>query len=455
MALRVVTFFVDPPKKQRLVAGELSGQEQVELLYRSAKVFEPDIALTILTSPETDLSRLTFQYDRVSKPIDHDHLTLERARMQLEFVETHTAGERLLFVDSDILVAGSIAAAFSNEYDIGLTWRHDAEMPFNIGVMFVSNGTPAICVRFFRALLDIFERLPEQSLRWYGDQIALAQLVNLTPQEIAVSQIFVKDGIRFRFFPCETYNYTPLNMSLAVRRLPDGAKLIHFKGNRRPMMEPMWRLHLDPAGRSRGFRELRIWLEIFRLTLVRFLFERKVRRDSRRRIVTRGHTHQTWRDWLRQSIDLFGAIPFQAGTAPKIRIAICDNCAIKEHFRLAFAGVGAAPTFGNYADAGDPSDVVLALGLFECAKVEPATIDRIAGGASWLILAYSAREMAGLKPHQARGIGWKSLLTADELRAQLDTLGYTVVAAREASDRRSVVFLCRNLKNTSDTSVTQ
>lgn len=455
MALRVVTFFVDPPKKQRLVAGELSGQEQVELLYRSAKVFEPDIALTILTSPETDLSRLTFQYDRVSKPIDHDHLTLERARMQLEFVKTHTAGERLLFVDSDILVAGSIAAAFSNEYDIGLTWRHDAEMPFNIGVMFVSNGTPAICVRFFRALLDIFERLPEQSLRWYGDQIALAQLVNLTPREIAVSQIFVKDGIRFRFFPCETYNYTPLNTSLAVRRLPDGAKLIHFKGNRRPMMEPMWRLHLDPAGRSRGFRELRIWLEIFRLTLVRFLFERKVRRDSRRRIVTRGHTHQTWRDWLRQSIDLFGAIPFQAGTAPKIRIAICDNCAIKEDFRLAFAGVGAAPTFGNYADAGDPSDVVLALGLFECAKVEPATIDRIAGGASWLILAYSAREMAGLKPHQARGIGWKSLLTADELRAQLDTLGYTVVAAREASDRRSVVFLCRHLKNTSDPAVTQ
>lgn len=455
MALRVVTFFVDPPKKQRLVAGELSGQEQVELLYRSAKVFEPDIALTILTSPETDLSRLTFQYDRVSKPIDHDHLTLERARMQLEFVETHTAGERLLFVDSDILVAGSIAAAFSNEYDIGLTWRHDAEMPFNIGVMFVSNGTPAICVRFFRALLDIFERLPEQSLRWYGDQIALAQLVNLTPREIAVSPTFVKDGIRFRFFPCDTYNFTPVNTSLAVRRLPDGAKLIHFKGNRRPMMEPMWRLHLDPAGRSRGFRELRIWLEILRLTLVRFLFERKVRRDSRRRIVTRGHTHQTWRDWLRQSIDLFGAIPFQAGTAPKIRIAICDNCAIKEDFRLAFARAGVTPICRTEADAGDPSDVVIALGLFECAKVEPATIDRIAGGASWLILAYSAREMAGLKPHQARGIGWKSLLTADELRAQLDTLGYTVVAAREASDRRSLVLLCRHLKNTSDPAVTQ
>jgi hypothetical protein len=54
-ALQIVVFYCAAPGRTHAVADDPTGPEQIGLLYRSARAAMPDVAMTLLTSRETDL----------------------------------------------------------------------------------------------------------------------------------------------------------------------------------------------------------------------------------------------------------------------------------------------------------------------------------------------------------------------------------------------------------------
>jgi hypothetical protein len=447
--VHLVVFFAEFGTTTSLV-GSVSGERQIELLYRSAMCAGHDVALTILTNTTTDLSAIPVPFNRLDAPFGPNGLMLSKTELQLRFLEAWDFSVPVLFLDSDILIAADLSDLVTADFDIGLTVRASDEMPINAGVVVVNTRRPDAVLAFARRMIA---RIHEQTVglvKWYGDQIALVDVVGLPVDALLRLDTHESDGVTFKFLPCDVYNCTPPNSNAVLDRLPEGAKLLHFKGNRRPMMEAVWRRHLAADRTPPGaLRRATDWLV---LAGTRYLYNRGLRQQTMRRFEGRRTSARAWRDWSRIAAMFCARVPRRDGQPLRITAVVSGGVELPRYIETATAPVDVqlvdlslAPQSAEevelVAAAASDRDVLVLLGVIEAVGDVAATLRAVA--APWLVIAHTARDLTRLKPRQYRRLGWRSCLTTAEFDAALASAGFGVVERHLAEDGRAMLWLCR------------
>lgn len=214
-------------------------------MFRSALRAHPGACATILTDPFTDLSPISTPFLRSEHLIRRDSLMLDRTLAQLAFFESSPPDQALVFLDSDMLVTGSLAHLLDEDFDVALTWRENALMPINGGMIIVQRRRPEVVRAFFHRYLALYRDHYLAESGWYGDQFALRDLVGLTLDDYPRHQTLERDGCRLRLLPCAEYNFSPRNRTRSVIRPLRGPRVIHFNGSRKRLMRLYWDAHLS------------------------------------------------------------------------------------------------------------------------------------------------------------------------------------------------------------------
>jgi hypothetical protein len=247
-AYKIIVFYVQAVESEHASAPKknaLSITEQIKLLHQSAQQSNPDFNLTILTSADTPLDGLDFDYERVNCEIDPRALMRERNRVQLQYVEA-SADHKIPFVllDTDILLNIDPVTLFKESYDIGLTWRANNDMPINGGVVLVSNRNPEASKVFYRRLYENQINDPLELAHWFGEQRSMSKIIGLAPAQLRQTPGMTKDGVAYRFFPCDTHNHTPRYLGVFDRKKILSPAIFHFKGSTARFMREFWIYHL-------------------------------------------------------------------------------------------------------------------------------------------------------------------------------------------------------------------
>lgn len=149
-------------------------------------------------------------------------------------------GERVLFLDADTIMLKPFPWT---DADIHATWRSDVngdlemarQQPWNYGVLGV-NVTPATIEAFIWLRARILRMTPERQ-RWYGNQLALEQLLGQPNRghQRRVRWTLEDEGLPLSVceLPCSEWNYSPDTADEDV----SGKGILHFKGGRKDLIE--------------------------------------------------------------------------------------------------------------------------------------------------------------------------------------------------------------------------
>jgi hypothetical protein len=175
---------------------------------------------------------------------------LDRTVAQAGYAKQSDFKFPLVFLDTDMLLNGSLAELLSEDFDVAVSWRDKSKTPINGGLIIINNTRAEQGRRFFDRLVEVYRAAYAANWSWDGDQFALRDLFGLSAAEIALEPRRDHDGIQVLFLPCETYNYAPENSRRSLRTRFVGKTLIHFKGPRKWMMPRYWEAHLAPLEQS-------------------------------------------------------------------------------------------------------------------------------------------------------------------------------------------------------------
>lgn len=160
-----------------------------------------------------------------------------------------TLNEPVIFLDTDVLLVRPLP---TNLADLVVTWRDHVgvvdgeevagvatQMPYNYGVIVCGNNA-----RVLEAFIWMRERVRKMHSgykQWYGNQIALAELVGPKPDGVPGAELrripwavasVPGYGINVAKLPCEIFNYTPQAEDEDITQ----KVALHFKGARRSLM---------------------------------------------------------------------------------------------------------------------------------------------------------------------------------------------------------------------------
>jgi hypothetical protein len=269
--MNFVTFHVDTTKhKSTHSKVNLAQQEYVrmiELMIRSARFFHPEASATVLTDFESDFSTLSTQHTCLRYPIQFATLMYDRTVAQSNFVQEYDFSSPAFFIDSDILVNEPLDDLFKLDFDIGLTWRKSVDMPINGGFLVINNRRPECVRRFFRIFQEIYSRDYASQAAWYGDQRALRDCVGVTYQDMQRNAVLEAHGCKIAFLSCETYNFSPENHIRSIRKRFRDKAVLHFKGERKSLMDLYWNAYLRPLELGGFFERARARLFQSRIAL--------------------------------------------------------------------------------------------------------------------------------------------------------------------------------------------
>jgi hypothetical protein len=220
----------------------------LEMLFRSARVFHRNAICTLLTDRQTNIAKLSTRFQRRNFLIDHQALMLSRALAQFEYVHQFDFSHPLLLIDSDILVNGSMASVFDIDFDVGLTWRKNKTMPINGGLIVLNNRRPEVVRNFFGHFISIYRTAysDSENSRWYGDQLALRDLINLNLEDFSDEKIIMVNGCRVLLLSCDVYNFSPKNKYNEICSDLSEKVILHFKGERKRLMAHFWKAWIKP-----------------------------------------------------------------------------------------------------------------------------------------------------------------------------------------------------------------
>ena len=244
-----VTFHADRPSESfgahpnaNLASSEY--MEMIDLLCRSARIFHPGAECTLLTDKATRVTGLSGPINRVDSTIDHKALMLSRTLAQADYLAKSTFSRPMAFVDSDILVNASLARVFKVDFDVALTWRINKAMPINGGLMLLNNRRPERVRAFFQRFVSIYLEHYANESGWFGDQLALRDVVGLSHRVLSKSKLIDSGGVRVLMLPCDTHNFSPDNLYAEIATPLADKAILHFKGPRKRLMAPFWCAHL-------------------------------------------------------------------------------------------------------------------------------------------------------------------------------------------------------------------
>jgi hypothetical protein len=241
--LDLVAFHVDLPLAPSGIHKPTDYASVLALSFESARIRAPAARRILLTDEHTTVPDSIPVDDVIRFPLDRDQLMYERMRVQTLYLERRAVGRASVLMDADVVVNLDPAPIFGEAFDVGLTWRPEfADAPFNGGMIFVAEGETGL--RFLRMALACYDALADdpsiaalhpRGLRaWWGDQFALAAVVGYRPFYERTGEALSVDGMRVRFFPCETHNFTLEPTQYRTDELRRRF-FIHFKGNRKAL----------------------------------------------------------------------------------------------------------------------------------------------------------------------------------------------------------------------------
>lgn len=242
--LDLVAFHVDLPAAPSGIHGAIDYMTVLAHSLESARLRAPAARRILLTDEATRVPD-AIGVDQVLRfPMNREQIMFERMRVQALYLRDRESARASVLMDSDVIVNVDPAGVFAEDFDVGLTWWPEfPDAPFNGGMIFVAPGAAGL--EFFEKARRCYEALaadpavaapfPRDLRGWWGDQFALAALVGYREFAERSTNAIAVDGIRVRFFPCETHNFT-LEPSREYRTEELRQKFfIHFKGNRKAL----------------------------------------------------------------------------------------------------------------------------------------------------------------------------------------------------------------------------
>lgn len=229
----------------------IRGREFAELAAKSIESikrfdrFLVDRRILVITDEEAEDGEPPEWTDVFSKDVQFMSMTPGRPAMvanldaQIRCLLDTPMGERVLFLDADTLM---LKAFPWSDADIHATWRSevngDREMarqqPWNYGVLGV-NVTPAVIEAFFWLRARIMRMTPERQ-RWYGNQLALADLLGQPNggNERRIRWTLEDEGTPLSVceLTCDVWNYSPNSPDEDIT----GKGILHMKGGRKDLM---------------------------------------------------------------------------------------------------------------------------------------------------------------------------------------------------------------------------
>lgn len=162
-------------------------------------------------------------------------LMVQNVSLQLEFLKEY---ERVLFIDSDILILKDISPVFDRmdemKCSLGLTWRDKKQFPINYGVIFATRSA----VPFFEFILENVKSQPEDRRKWYANQFAVRDLFSEEErigmgrfERMGRFKIHKTEMGRILMLPGCEYNFSTKEGSKVLDQY-----IVHFKGDRKPQM---------------------------------------------------------------------------------------------------------------------------------------------------------------------------------------------------------------------------
>jgi len=183
-------------------------------LMRSVRSTMPDVRITQLTDAKTDA---VYGVDDVRRKPTQT-LSLLRSAHYAELI-----GEWIL-LDTDCIIERDVRHVFDASFDVAVTdrdWSHisplpDAfveKMPYCAGVVFSREA------RFWRAVHERVALMNEKDQKWYGDQVAMAEVIR-------------RNEFQCRVLPGSVYQYPPQTEQDDLSHVG----ITHYKGPERKQL---------------------------------------------------------------------------------------------------------------------------------------------------------------------------------------------------------------------------
>lgn len=263
--LEFVTFHVElgtvAPVHPNKTMTHPEYMSMIDMMFASAGFFHPEAIFTVLTDQTTRFKRSGELGQLIRNSMDASKLMLERTQSQLKYILSNDFKKPIVVLDSDILINRCLLPVITDDYDVALTWRASKRMPINGGFLILNNARPAVTKNFFERYASTYQSKYLDKADWFGDQLALSDCVGLRYPDYASKVIVDSDGCRILLLPCETYNFSPENQfSEIVSPLLDKF-VLHFKGERKRLMNPFWTAWLKPGQTRSPWAQVAGWYE--------------------------------------------------------------------------------------------------------------------------------------------------------------------------------------------------
>ena len=158
-----------------------------------------------------------------------------RNRLMNLYVCSNKFNHDTVFLDFDTILNFNTDEIFSQDFDIGLTFRkNDKLMPINEGVIFAKYKNKDKVIHFFNKLNVIYRLLSNdkfvslffENIRvWRGGQLSLASIIRWKKFDFGHA---IMHKTKFLILDADIYNFTPIK-SISIDNLRS-KKILHLKG---------------------------------------------------------------------------------------------------------------------------------------------------------------------------------------------------------------------------------
>ena len=252
--LTFVTFYMDVTDQTMASIHQTTStitvtepHRYIQTMFASARRFHPDCRAVVLSDQATPFPPGA-DIEVIRYPLDPQQPMLSRSRAWLNYLRA--ARGHTVLLDSDLLINGDLAHVFAADFAVALTYRAgDTKWPINAGVNFAHGDHLAAATDFHEIWLRDFRAAHSGQSVWGGDQDTLRELFAAVDFSREDSFDWRLGAIPIRFLPCARYNFSTSYQTEMNGYYPD-ARVLHFKGKRKPYMFPYWRKHIRPSAKD-------------------------------------------------------------------------------------------------------------------------------------------------------------------------------------------------------------
>ena len=196
----------------------------------------PKSAIIVLTNDSTVTPEISAQVVRL--PVSAERMMFDRMRAYRALISSRELTGPTMFLDTDVLLNGSLMPLFNEAFDVALTYRDNFwHMPFNEGMILAGSGDSPRALQFFTEALSLYEWLSKNPAvherygfnvkAWRGGQLSIAALMNWERPEAGTAIRTIR-GVKYKLLPCDPFNY-PVSPG-DTRETLTSKWALHFKG---------------------------------------------------------------------------------------------------------------------------------------------------------------------------------------------------------------------------------